>query len=243
MPVVLNSSDSTWETMENLTPLAPPRHPPPLPPLLSPPFEPAAPLGPGQRVFCFSLGQGRDLSPGGSNRGLAAFIVGRLGVRDAASVEVLAQSEVALALAEFGVSVAFSAEPQRGEYATTRRVLEQFVEQSPPPPADSRPVAIVAHPHHAWRCLALATMAGYAASVPDPHVPGAGLEWECFGCDEQGYDPESVQIHTQSFEAFYAYESRHQHVALCNHPRLYARLRAPSSAMAAEAAEAVAVVA
>jgi len=177
--------------------------------LLSPQFVPAVPLADGQRIFCFSFGEGPELDPGGSNRGLAAFLVGRLGA-SSGGLEIFAQRELAVAVKELGVDVTFTAEPQPGGYITTQQVLEQFRNQSPPAPADERPAVIIAHPHHAWRCLVLTTLAGYVGIVPDPRT-SAGLQWQRFGNDDDGYDPESLQAHTRSFETFHPYEIRHQH--------------------------------
>merc|ERR1712008_344120 len=127
-------------------------------------------------------------------------------------------------MGELGVDVAFTAEPQPGGYITTQQVLEQIRDQSPPPPVDERPVVILAHPHHAWRCSVMTTLAGYVGSVPDART-SAGLQWQRFGCDDDGYDPESLQVHTRSFEAFYPYEVRHQQ-GICR------RLSAAASAAA-----------
>lgn len=192
--------------------------------ILYPAFCVAQPLQPGQQVLCFAFGQGPDLTSGGTNRALAEFVRRALLVPSDGNTDayptVLAQWEIARELTALEVPVAFSAELDGKAYITTCDVLNKFVEQSPPQ-LNELPVAIVAHPDHAWRCWALATLAGYNAFVPDPgSVPD--FKWSDFGCNSEGYDESSVQEHTVHSDIFCPKESQLQEAVLRANPWLEA---------------------
>jgi len=223
---------------------APPTRPPPVPPSLQAPRL-VGPLPSDALVLCFAFGKGVS-SPGPVNAALAALVATAL---DGHRVrKVLAQEEIAEVLEQLGQQVDGSTElPPGSSYISTFDVLAAFASEVPPvlestesctccvsrdmglphPRHNHRrctPAVIVAHPDHAWRCWALATLVGYSAKVLDPgSVPG--FRWEDHGCDGLCYAACSEEVahgqeHTTCPESFLPYETHVVANILEVHPEL-----------------------
>ncbi len=227
LPAILHVTHT--DTLASIPPM-PSRVPPPgpgkpLPVLRRPPLKKACRLKEEQGVLCFSFGQGRELTAGASNRALAAFVSWTLAGGEARPT-ILAQWEIARELETFGIQVAYSAEQDGQDYLTTKDVIRKFVEWSVenymwPQFANNLPVAIVAHPDHAWRCWALAMDAGYNDAFVVDFDSSECCLWEDFDCTVDGYDKFSVQPHTRRREMFLAYEHMMQEEIYTRNPEWY----------------------
>ena len=151
-------------------------------------------------IFAFAFGQGVNGTPGRTNEALAAVILELLATYP---LPLFVQWEIGDALRDSETAVAYRAVPQDG-YLSTRGVLAQYTEawQEKFSVAAETAVFLIAHPDHRPRCWDLLLEAGFQPSIPTISIP-----WQQFGCDQFGYDPDSVQPWTRSRAAFLAYEA------------------------------------
>lgn len=155
-------------------------------------------------IVAFSLGLGADDTPGRTNTGLARYIA-QLTARGCRA-PILAQWEIADALAAVGVSVAFKAVRRNG-YLSTKEVWDQVVEYLRSREiCVVRKVLLVAHPYHMFRCLKIMEGTNRPVDVLIPNgdeILGALL---AAGCDQYGLDPDSTQPWTANILALIKHE-------------------------------------
>lgn len=151
-------------------------------------------------IFAFAFGQGEDGTPGRTNEALAAQITNLLPVYP---LPVFAQWEIDDALQKRGTAVTYRAVPQNG-YLSTRGVLAQFRQawQNLYGGGQDTAVILIAHPDHQTRCRELLQEVGFQLILP-----AVSIDWQQFGCDKFGYDPDSTQPWTRNRAAFLRYES------------------------------------
>ena len=113
---------------------------------------------------------------------------------------VLAQREVANALAALGIGAVYTAVPQNG-YLSTQGVWDQFIEHLPP----AKQLILIAHPDHRSRCRHIIQQSAHKVLVPGQQFSPPG-GWQAYGCDAEGYDPTSAQPWTRNRTRFIKYE-------------------------------------
>lgn len=205
-----------------------PTREPPAYQLLVPPSATKEYLAKCSRIVCFSFGQGPDLTPGATNRALAALaIMARDAIIEATGKDVpfLAQWEVGRELCAHGAEVSLQIElPGGKDYITTEEVANAFAKSQLP--SSSSITAVIAHPDHAWRCCAFTSMIGYIPVWVSPSLMPA-FSWENFGLDSRGYSEQSVQPHTASAEIFCECEGRLQQDLLDRVPEVAKKIARP----------------